>query len=122
MLKEEEILKGNKLIAEFLGYRVFNKRYPRNHGIGGTTLEIKDCILEKLKYHKDWNELMNVFNIIELLENGKYKFTIDPWSVEIIEYESGNEEVIVSIVNENRCSKFNMIYLTIIDFIEKYNE
>ncbi len=54
-LTVEEILEGNKLIAEFMGYRVFHKRYPKNHGIGAPEKEFKDCIVEKTKYHSSWD-------------------------------------------------------------------
>ncbi len=58
--EKDEFLMGNKAIAEFMGFRVYEKRYPRNHGIGGGTLVLKDCILEKLKFHTSWDWLMPV--------------------------------------------------------------
>lgn len=65
MVTDKEITESNKTIAEFMGYRVFNKRYPNNHGIGGGMIEYKDCIAEKLKYHKSWDALMPVIEKIE---------------------------------------------------------
>lgn len=59
-----EIIEGNRAIALFMGFRVFEKRYPRNHGIGAPEAEWKDCIVEKLKYHKSWDALMPVFEKI----------------------------------------------------------
>ena len=64
-MTNSEILNGNTLIAQYMGYRVFNKRYPRNHGIGGGILEIKDCLAENLKYHKSWDALMPIIEKIE---------------------------------------------------------
>ncbi len=55
------IVDGNTLIAKFMGYTTFSKRYPRNHGIGGNRMEEpKHCIVEKLKYHSSWDLLMPV--------------------------------------------------------------
>ena len=66
MKTEKEILEGNKIIAEFMGLTVYEKRYPRNHGIGAPENNYdKDCILEKLKYHKSWDVLMPVVEKIE---------------------------------------------------------
>ena len=76
-MTKEEILEGNKLIAEFLGCKVYKKRYPRNHGIGPGNLNspnIKECILEKLKYHESWNDLMLVIEKIESIENPHHGF------------------------------------------------
>lgn len=66
--KENSIAANNRLIAEFMGFRVFEKRYPRNHGIGAPEAEWKDCILEKLKYHKSWSELMPVVEKIASID------------------------------------------------------
>ncbi len=52
-------LEGNQLIAEFMGYKTYLKRYPKNHGIGGNVIESpKECIVEKLKYHSSWDSLI----------------------------------------------------------------
>lgn len=74
-MTEQEIL-HNGLIAEFMGFTVYHKRYPKNHGIGAPEAEYKDCILEKTKYHSDWDELMPVwFKIRDLkFKEVKYEF------------------------------------------------
>lgn len=58
----------NAVIAKFMGYKVFIKRYPRNHGIGAPETELKDCILEKLKYHSSWDSLIPVVKQIQELK------------------------------------------------------
>src|ERR1044072_3730139 len=83
MDKQEEILKGNKLMAEFMGFTVFHKRYPRNHGIGAPEAEWKDMIVEKAKYHTSWDWLMPVVEKIEKINHitdeadwGTYSFNL----------------------------------------------
>lgn len=58
-MTDQEIKTGNKLIAEFMGYKVFEKRYPKNHGVGGGMIECNDIILEKCKYHLSWDWLIS---------------------------------------------------------------
>jgi hypothetical protein len=52
----------NEVIAIFMGYKVYHKRYPRNHGIGAPEMEPEKCmIIQKAKYHSDWSWLMPVW-------------------------------------------------------------
>ena len=53
---------GNKIIGEFMGYVMYDKRYPRNHGIGAPEAEVRDMIIQKAKYHSSWDALMPVIN------------------------------------------------------------
>lgn len=78
---------------------------------------------ERLKrnYSSDWRELMPVVEKIESLGNRSYGFTIDPWGIQVIEYASGNEEVIVSFTNDDNYPKIQQYYETIIEFIKWYN-
>lgn len=57
-----DILEANKLIHEFMGWRWFDKRYPRNHGIGAPEAweGTNDIIIQKAKYHSSWDWLMPV--------------------------------------------------------------
>lgn len=56
--------------------------------------------LNYFKYNSDWSLLMPIVEKIESIHNGAYKFTIDPWSIVIIEYVSGNETHIVHVTRE----------------------
>lgn len=136
----EEILFGNKLIAEFMGYRVFNKRYPRNHGIGGGIEPIfKDVILEKTKYHISWDWIMPVVEKIESTGIDSYEWTDNRGT----HYNFDNFEVSINFntcfiwcnykldppicMNPNSChirqeTKLRAIYVAIVEFIQEYNK
>jgi hypothetical protein len=64
-----------RVIAEYDGYTVYDKRYPRNHGIGGGDVwnVRKDIILQKCKYltSLDWLHpvAMKVIDDGEKIEN-----------------------------------------------------
>lgn len=83
---DTEILEGNKLIGEFMGYRMFDKRYPKNHGIGAPEAEWKDMIIQKARFHESWERLMPVVQKIagtpmedfidEETEDGGYAYPI----------------------------------------------
>ena len=90
-MNNQEILDGNKLIAEFMGFkkcnciRNENGRYYDYHlsdkfelikevkicieGEHGTGLENQDiCFIEDLKFHSSWDWLMPVIDKIESLD------------------------------------------------------
>ena len=74
----EEIIEGNKLIAEFMGYNLIipsMRRYPnnwktsyweRNYDIEKHTTDHVLCEENGLKYHSSWDWLMPVVEKIEL--------------------------------------------------------
>lgn len=52
----------NEAIGTFMGYKMYDKRYPRNHGIGAPEAEPEKCmIIQKAKYHSSWDCLMPVW-------------------------------------------------------------
>jgi hypothetical protein len=53
----------------------------------------------QLKFHSSWDWLMPVVAKIETIEFGRFGFTVDPWSIEIIDYFE-NEKSIVNIAKE----------------------
>ena len=130
-LTDEQIKEGNKLITEFRGYTVYNKRYPRNHDIGVGEMP-KDCILKKLKYHNDWNELMKVIIKIEqlgyLFENTRFcdsnkyyaRFTeIDFDNCDGCRDEVNDGNYIYMYYHEG--DKIECAFQSVIDFINDYN-
>jgi hypothetical protein len=110
-MTEKEINEGNKLIAEFMGFRVFDKRYPRNHGIGAPEAEWRDCIVQKTKYHSSWDWLMPVVEKIEGLENS------DDYEVDIF----SNCCDIGGIIEAVGKTKIDATYKAITQFIQWYN-
>lgn len=83
-MTEQEILEYNKRCAEFLGYENeetiintslysdFNK--PRRGLV--FTIGVKKYSTEKLKFHSDWNWIMEVVEAIEKLKLGNVKIPI----------------------------------------------
>lgn len=52
----------NEVIGVFMGYKMYDKRYPRNHGIGAPEAEPEKCmIIQKAKYHTSWDWLMEAW-------------------------------------------------------------
>lgn len=52
----------NEVIGSFMDYTMYDKRYPRNHGIGAPEAEPEKCmIIQKAKYHESWDWLMPVW-------------------------------------------------------------
>ena len=77
-MSEQEIIEGNKLIAEFMGIRITKSKYGCNHPL--VTCSYPDY--SNLKYHSSWDWLMPVVSKIgkmyeDLVKNAyKTKTTI----------------------------------------------
>ncbi len=129
--KGKEIVEGNKLIAEFMGYELKECHSPF-YGKSWTKENLNDSPLyqflegndeRNLYFNSQWNWLMPVKEKIESLDNGTYGFSIDPWGIEIIEYESGKEEIIAAVIKEDKNDKWiELYYRIILDFITWYNK
>ena len=104
------ILVSNELIAKFMGYTVSHKRYPRNHGIGAPEIvDNQDCIREKLKYHRDWNKLIDVW----------FKFRDMRFPEVKHQFEHGEFKQLIS---HSICySSIDETYRTLVDAISWYN-
>lgn len=104
----DKIKKSNALIHVFMGYNLNEEYIYRTKGV-----EYKH--IYNLKYHKDWNSIMQV---IEKIESLNYNIIINStWS--FIEKNNLNSEKL-----EIACygkTKFESVYNTIIAFIEHYN-
>ena len=129
MLDQTKILEYNKLIAEFMGYTVYNKRYPRNHNYGAPEMEpAKYCILEKLKYHKSYDALIPV--ILEIEDVG-YHVDINSGlrRINIISKDFHSSQNEVFLYNEEfrgnsslyeSLTPIECIYSAVINFIKWY--
>lgn len=63
MSTEVTIDQMNGAIGVFMGYKMYDKRHPRNHGIGAPEAEPEKCmIIQKAKYHTSWDWLMPTFH------------------------------------------------------------
>lgn len=76
--KIEQILEGNKLIAEFMGLKPRFVEYP-NHQLNRWEVEDKFRYSQPIKYHESWDWLMTAwFKFQQKLnemssEDGRYK-------------------------------------------------
>ena len=113
---------NNKIIAEFMGFEV---------AFGDTTYP---CIMGKqnawtpIKYHSDWNWLMEVVESIESLKSpyDGFSWSIEPFSVLInrnsvcIQVDSGKSDDI--LFPDMHCkTKIELVYNTCVEFIKWYN-
>jgi hypothetical protein len=100
-MNNSEIEKTNISMADFLEMGKDTREYNYQNG-RYRTLYLKDGYwlpVRKLKFNSSWEWLMPVVCKIEQIENGRFGFTVDPWSIEIIDYFD-NEKTIVDISKE----------------------
>lgn len=115
-----DIIKGNKAIHEFMGWKWFDKRFPRNHGIGAPEVfeGTNDIIIQKAKYHSSWDLLMPVVEKIE--SGGNYQVEIDLFSCYIMETKSliDNSEI---LIESHEGKKIDAVWQAVVEFIKKHN-
>ncbi len=116
-MTQEEILQYNKLCAEFLGYHFYNKEitFGRSEESKPTILpnfiEIneKEYQLPSLKFHSDWNWIMEVVEAIEKLGyefrgwSNIYYIVDSKNNSDVVAEESGNltkKEAVVQAINQ----------------------
>lgn len=128
-----EIIKNNKLIAEFLGVQPNeNKEYE----MYGTIETINDGVDEKHFYTTDemifnssWDWLMPVVEKIETLNNNGFDFDIFTEGVIITMYRKDNDADLnegLEIIRNTRCeisfeNKLEVCYISVIEFINWYS-
>ena len=113
----EEIVEGNRLIAEFMGYkqRENGGLFWGNDGLGG--LYPKD-----LKYHSSWDWLMPVVEKIQHLEDEL------PVKIDFQIHLLGAVELYIDYKRVFAMTAFepgtliNAVYEAILEFIKWYNE
>ena len=108
-MKQFEIMRNNKLIAEFMGV-VFHDDENQYYNADG--LHIGNT----LQYHKSWDWLMPVVEKIESLRdaNGNaYRFTIDMCNAQI-------EGTHIEILGGSH--KIDTTYQAVVEFINQYNK
>lgn len=120
-MSEQEILEGNKLIAEFMGIYNSQLLLNINENIGSQYIPyLGDDYISNLKFHSSWDWLMPV---VEKIENDLQ----DSFNVDII---NKNQCEIVRNGNEFICgygfetinhSKIEAVYNSIVEFIKWYN-
>lgn len=97
-----------------MGWRWFDKRYPRNHGIGAPEAFewTNDIIIQKAKYHSSWDSLMPVFSKINTIV--KYLQV----QVKFFNYDPYYQRICGAILDADITAAHEAIYM----FIEWYEE
>lgn len=125
MRTEQEILDGNKLIAEFMGglWNVHSNKF----GIGNATYcnygkkknvvrALNHYAIEELKYHTSWDWLMEVIEKINCLDDFRYRFYIGKEFCSV-KFESQDNDLFWA---GERSTIFSA-WLVVIQFIEWHN-
>lgn len=111
-MTQEEILEGNKLIAEFMGYDYFKNHYihrDSNTPIGNMFTE------DKIQYHSSFDWLMPVVEKIEALG---YSVFIQNDCCWLRVARAGMKIPIITHLSDN---KITSTYKAVIEFIKWYN-
>lgn len=119
----------NKLIAEFMGYKLERCRNGLAWDIG-RAIPAKDHLFpiqgllhtgRELKFHTEWNWLMSVVEKIEDIEDefrqAKYNVNTVQCFVEIVDNRNSEEIVVIDGNNRKQAT-----FKAVVEFIKWYNE
>jgi len=131
-MEQDEIQERSKQIALMLGFKYRNQskawaRYPLDNG---SFLSLKGWLsMKHLKFHSDWNWLMEVVEFIEskgYATQISHDYTISNYGCDYCEINTvdnallyDDREPIVSILNK---SKKSIVFIAVSDFAKLYNE
>ena len=115
-MSEQEIIKGNALIAEFMGFEFFKS-------LGYTTLNFDETLrlkyLRDFKFHSSWNWLMPVVLKINTMDNFDYSVKIFTMDCQI---ENSKGEIIARCeCKYNPDELINSVWEAVVEFIKWYN-
>jgi hypothetical protein len=119
-MSEATILKGNKLIANFMHINYENNRNA--HESSDSFYE--DCELE---YHKSYDWLMPVVEKIESLKSpdgqcaGNYFCMILGNGISI-ELPNKEKDILICSTEQKKLTKIEAVYLGVVKFIKWYNK
>ena len=113
----KNITENNKLIAEFMNLNLYRSFWYKSN----IATEKKICKENNLKFHKDWNCLMEVVEKIESIEDGIYQVDILQEGCKILKKCSLLIDKTVSKL-EPDTTKIKSVYLACVEFIKWYNE
>lgn len=129
-MTDKEIQKGNKLIAEFMGWEkgATEEMYDFPENFSSFLVDEYHEILPKsMKFHSSWNWLMPVVDKIEDLPYTNVytgKTYLGEFHIEITHETPGykhNQVNKVVFVKDKNLSKLQSYYKAVIEFIKWYN-
>lgn len=130
---QEQILEGNKLIAEFMGAELMSDTSLIDDDPKMKYWMYKDPIhhksrihaADKIRYHTSWDWLMPVVEKIEGIEvdgyNGAWKLNLDPWEVQFIDYTDESHDSVVSITRSDFDTLIEATWQAVVQFIQWFN-
>jgi hypothetical protein len=120
-MTDEEILEGNKLIAEFIGWKEYQDSLNSNKG--RIVMEFpgkKSVFLDMMKYHSSWDWLMPVVEKIE--KNGAIveMWGSLGWNCRIWVMENGEKKV--NLLDGDKETLIEAAFPVVVEFIKWYNQ
>jgi hypothetical protein len=138
-MKEKEILENNKLIAEFMGWKLHKSKtfdnynnhigymedyiVPKELGYMHYDILETEYTIKYMKFNSSWNWIMLVVEKIENIKEDndhricKYNFLQEQSFIEIIENHTS-----ITIVELDEDTKLEASYKAVIKFINYYNK
>ncbi len=131
-MNKEEIIEGNKIIAEFMGGKLFlpkweiiqggNQEYyqiPSGYNNDGLHHNFHNEVPDSLKYHSSWDWLMPVVGKIEsvgwtvIIHKGLCYILSDNYP--------NTQEEFANKSNNDKIDKLELCWCTVVDFIKWHN-
>lgn len=78
--------------------------------------------VEDLKFHSDWNWLMQVVDKIESIDDGEYDVNILKNGTQIINYRAGGIVICDNVGQISYSEKIEHVYQAVVNFIKWYNK
>lgn len=114
-----DIKDKNGMLANFMQLEIHD-----SISLGGASIKTYEYnyflySVAELKYHSDLNWLMSV---IDKMQKLGYSLTTDPHTIQVKEYLSGKEELIIhhDLIYEKNSTTIQFYYDVVIDFVEWY--
>lgn len=117
-----ETIANNRLIAEFMGVKPIFNSYTNEFSLsnqpwwivtGETPEQVMKDATKNFKYHSDWNELMEV---VEMIESIGYDTTMK--QNELIIWDTNEDPIIDCLFGE---TKIDAVYQSVVSFITWHN-
>lgn len=117
-LTKEEIIEGNKLIAEFMGGKSDKlNKMPQNMRFDNPINGTYSFTIKELKYHFSWDWLMIVIKKIDSLQTDFTKSLNAKTSLQLLEEASKHKPIRSAFLS----LKIENVWIKVVDFIKWYN-
>ena len=124
-MQEQEILEGNKFIAEFMGCKPINgwdvishKNFLKYNDVGSYIVPNSRILLSDAKWHSSWDWLMLV---VEKIESLGFWVNIKKNHVSICRDNKGTTDSKMVHSEWGDQSKIQRVFICVVSFIKWYN-